>query len=158
MICELEYKKGDLLDVNYGIIAHGVNCQGVMGSGVAKSIRSRYPKVYGKYLNFVQDNNRTSKSSNLLGSVQAVEVHDDLVVLNMFTQDFYGAQGYRFANYEAIARCFETTNKLIKGLDCEFKTLNIPKIGAGLANGDWNVIEAIVKSEYKGRVIVWELM
>lgn len=156
-VCEIEYKQGDLLSVNYGIIAHGVNCQGVMGSGIAKSIRNRYSNVYGKYLNLVQDNNRNHKSSNLLGTVQPVEIHFDLVVLNMFTQDFYGGQGHRFVNYEAVARCFEAANKVIANLDCEFKTLNIPKIGAGLANGDWNVIEAIIKSEYKGHVIVWEL-
>ena len=32
----IEYRKGNLLDVTSGLIAHGVNCQGVMGSGVAK--------------------------------------------------------------------------------------------------------------------------
>ena len=36
----IQYKKGDLLSVTKGIIAHGCNAQGVMGSGVALQIKN----------------------------------------------------------------------------------------------------------------------
>ncbi len=36
-----KYIKGNLLDHD-GPIAHGVNCQGKMNSGVAKAIRDKY--------------------------------------------------------------------------------------------------------------------
>ncbi|MET3289633.1 UNVERIFIED_CONTAM: O-acetyl-ADP-ribose deacetylase (regulator of RNase III) [Brevibacillus sp. OAP136] len=35
-------KKGDLLQASEPIIGHQVNCQGVMGSGIAKAIWVRY--------------------------------------------------------------------------------------------------------------------
>lgn len=156
----IEYRKGNLLNVTSGVIAHGVNCQGVMGSGVAKAIREKYPFVYRTYLKKVQKwvefNNNTSA---LLGQVQFCSTAEDcvftgpnVVVANCFTQDFYGTDK-RHVNYEAVAHCFYTLNLRAK----LYGQLNIPKIGAGLGGGDWNVIESIIKSEYKDDVTVWEL-
>ena len=34
---------------NIDILCHQVNCQGVMGAGLAKQIRSKYPEVYEQY-------------------------------------------------------------------------------------------------------------
>lgn len=42
--------KGDLLKVEKGIIVHQVNCQKTMGSGIALSIRKKYPSHYIQYL------------------------------------------------------------------------------------------------------------
>lgn len=147
----IEYRKGNLLDVTSGVIAHGVNCQGVMGSGVAKAIREKYPSVYKFYYNYCKP--YTSEDSNmLLGTVQFCKVSDTLEVANCFTQDFYGTNK-RHVNYEAVAKCFSELHDQVAGFD----QLNIPYIGAGLGGGDWNVIESIIKSEYKADVIVWEL-
>lgn len=145
----IEYRKGDLLDVTSGVIAHGVNCQGVMGSGVAKAIREKYPKAYISYrkMCYAQED-----SYKLLGEVLYVEVAKNLAIANCFTQDFYGTNK-RHVNYEAVAKCFSELHDQVAGFD----QLNIPKIGAGLGGGDWNVIESIIKSEYKSDVIVWEL-
>lgn len=41
---------GNLLDIESGIIAHQVNCKGVMGAGLAKQIRLKYPIVYQAYI------------------------------------------------------------------------------------------------------------
>ena len=37
--------KGDLLSVTEGVIAHGVNCRGAFGSGVAGAIARKFPWV-----------------------------------------------------------------------------------------------------------------
>ena len=37
------------------VIGHVVNCQGVMGGGIAKSIKERYPSVYEEYKAFHND-------------------------------------------------------------------------------------------------------
>ena len=42
----ITYKNGDLLESNCNFICHQVNCQGVMGSGIAKQIRNLFPFVY----------------------------------------------------------------------------------------------------------------
>lgn len=47
-------KEGNVFDSDAKIICHQVNCQGVMGSGVAKEVRERYPKVYEQYHEFMR--------------------------------------------------------------------------------------------------------
>ena len=58
----IKYKIGDLLTAPQKCIAHQVNCQGVMGSGVAKAIRNEYPKVYKEYKEFSNYWTRTNKA------------------------------------------------------------------------------------------------
>ena len=146
----LEYRKGDLFSVTEGIIAHGCNAQGVMGSGVARIVRDNYPAAYKFYLHI------HSIQGLELGEVLDVQVSQDLYIANMITQEFYG-RTKREVSYDTIDECFANLmTRNMRGL-----TINIPKIGAGLGGGDWNVIEAIIKSnldKYKGqKVVVWEL-
>ena len=46
---KIEYRKGDLLKTEIPYIAHGCNAQGVMGSGVAKVIREKWPLAFQVY-------------------------------------------------------------------------------------------------------------
>jgi O-acetyl-ADP-ribose deacetylase (regulator of RNase III) len=41
--------RGDLLDAGLPALAHGCNCSGVMGAGVARDVRRRWPALYGLY-------------------------------------------------------------------------------------------------------------
>ena len=43
---------GDLLQSNLPLIAHQTNCLGVMGAGIAKSIKNKWSLVYTQYTNF----------------------------------------------------------------------------------------------------------
>ena len=44
------FVKGDLFRAdNLQALAHGCNCAGAMGKGIAKEFRSRYPKMYEAY-------------------------------------------------------------------------------------------------------------
>jgi len=40
---------GDILKVKSGFIVHQVNCQKVMGGGLALAIRKKWPIVYERY-------------------------------------------------------------------------------------------------------------
>ena len=148
----LEYRKGDLFSVTEGIIAHGCNAQGVMGSGVARIVRDKYPTAYKLYLH------KHTTEGLTLGDVQVATVSESkLYIANMITQEFYGKSGKRFVSYDAVDDCFANLMaRNMRGL-----TINIPKIGAGLGGGDWNIIEAIIKSNIDNytdqKVVVWEL-
>jgi O-acetyl-ADP-ribose deacetylase (regulator of RNase III) len=67
----LHYKKGNLLEVKEGIITHGVNCQGVMGSGVALAIKQKYPSAFYSYKNFVAEDRELEKGC--LGMIQILQ-------------------------------------------------------------------------------------
>ena len=150
---KIEYRKGNLLDVTSGIIAHGCNARGVMGSGVAKGIREKFPEVFQRYYKY------HCEYTLELGEVQVIEVSDKprLYVANMITQEFYGTSGKRYVSYDAVDECFD--NLLARN---RYKyEINIPKIGAGLGGGAWSVIESIIESrmqQYKDQVVIcWEL-
>ena len=137
----VKYIKGNLLGHPFQI-AHGVNCQGVMGSGVALAIKNKYPNHFNDYINAVKLNRGIS--SDLLGKITDDPSKEDKI-LGMFTQDFYGKDGKRYVNYAAIGSAFREVSDYLSGdPDDSFCPLGIPKIGAGLGGGDWNIIEQII--------------
>ena len=54
----VEIKYDDLLSSKERIIVHQVNCRGVMGAGIAKQIKEKWPDVYTSYRDLLlqQDN------------------------------------------------------------------------------------------------------
>ena len=141
------YQKGDLLSVESGIIAHGCNCQGVMGSGVAKLIKDKYPSAYRIY------KYQEQTSGLKLSAVQLVMVDDSLYVANLMTHQFYGRDGKRYVSYDAIDEYLD--NLLARSGKMQ---VNIPRIGAGLGGGEWEVISEIIHAQeinHQKEVIVW---
>jgi O-acetyl-ADP-ribose deacetylase (regulator of RNase III) len=67
---EVNIINGDVLKSGSPIIAHQVNCMGIMGGGVALQVKKKYPEVFNKYLNLVES---TSDKLALLGTAQFVE-------------------------------------------------------------------------------------
>lgn len=135
-----KYIKGNLLEAKADYIAHGVNCQGVMGSGVAKAIRDAFPEVYETYKHICDFN----YSKTLLGVCNFVLLDKSKSltikgIYNLFTQDFYGRDEKRYVNYKAIVDSFSQINSR-----CKNETIAIPKIGAGLGGGDWNIIKELI--------------
>lgn len=151
---KINYIKGDLLSTTEGIIVHGCNAQGVMGSGVALAVRQKYPKVYEKY------NEEVQLGFLGLGDVQLVEVKENLLIANAVTQEFYGREKKLYVSYEAIRECFTTVFEVARGT--KVPCVSIPKIGAGLGGGDWEAILSIItdvadKQGYTGVLNVYEL-
>ena len=72
----------------------------------------------------------------------------DLIVVNAYTQYMYGrnhADGVKSpVDYAAIELCMKKINHLFKG-----KRIGLPKIGSGLAGGDWDRIEKIIATSLK---------
>jgi O-acetyl-ADP-ribose deacetylase (regulator of RNase III) len=144
---KIEYRKGNLLDTHYKFILHGLSSKGVMGSGVAKLIRQKWPKAYQDY------KDKYDSTGLKLGEVIASKQDDDKIILNAITQEFYGKDDQVYVSYWAIANVIKTidyvakdTNKKMPGNP--FK-IAMPQIGSGLGGGDWKVIEAIIENESK---------
>lgn len=135
----IEYRKGNLLDVTSGVIVHGCNMRGVMGSGVALAVRNKYPKCYQKY--YSELNSSYSNHDISIGDIIWWS-NGKLFIANGLTQETYGRDpNIRYANYTAIASVFRMVMRTNKGFESD---IHFPKIGAGLGNGDWNIIEQII--------------
>lgn len=133
--------KGDLLQTHLNYIGHGVNCQNRMGSGVAKVLFTKYPEVKEKYHTFYNSviGVDIPEPKDFLGMIQPVSVSDGKFVVNMFTQENYGYDGSLYVSYEAIKDCFKTLANI-----SFVKEIAIPKIGCGLAGGDWDKVRDII--------------
>jgi len=135
-------KQGNILSNTSGIIVHGCNAQGVMGSGIAKQIKEMYPSAYAVYKEHV------FSSGLKLGTYSSVRpyVYQDLVIVNMITQQYYGKDSKKYVSYDAIHEGF---TKLFQGLESasmQNLPVRFPAIGAGLGGGNLEVILSIIQS------------
>lgn len=145
----IKYKQGNLLDVTEGIIAHGCNARGVMGSGVALAVKNKYPLAYDSYLFHIEYSKRP------LGTVDIIRVAKGIYVANCITQRDYGRDKNKvYVDYGAITSVFTTLHDMVSA---DPKPLHIPMIGAGLANGDWKIIEEIIERVGPDDVTCWQL-
>lgn len=112
----------DITENDSGLILHGCNCQGGFGSGVAGAIREAWPAVYEAFV-------ENGTGAELLGTFQPVQLTDDLVVGNCYTQEFYGSDGKRYASPEAIQSALEAAFGYAAEHDLVIKT---SMIGTGL--------------------------
>lgn len=138
---KIVYKTGNLLEAEEPAIAHGCNAQGVMGSGVAAFVRSRYPEAYADYRAVYEE--RGLK----VGEVWPVPCAPHWV-LNAITQEFFGnaaSTGKVYVSYDGIRDAMKFINEMAKIKD--FSAVAMPLIGAGLAGGSWKVISAIIEEE-----------
>lgn len=141
------YIKQDVTKVTHGIVAHGCNCQGVMGSGVALAIKRKWPSAFDAYVRLCETHNY---SKELLGMVSYVEVEREerettwegvpggireVIVANVFTQQHFGRAGIVYADLEAIAQGL--AHVFIEGLQRN-RPIYIPKVGCGLGGLKWD--------------------
>jgi O-acetyl-ADP-ribose deacetylase (regulator of RNase III) len=140
---------GDLVEnaSDYDVIVHGVNCHCTMRSGVAKAIRERFPEAYEVDLKTVKgDKSKLGTISHTINTVP--------IVVNAYTQYNYLPRNVVNADYNAIRSCMKEIRKKFHG-----KKIGLPKIGAGLAGGDWNIIRQIIEEELSDEnvtIVIWK--
>lgn len=150
----IKHIKGDIFESGADAILHQVNCQGVMGSGVAKQVRERFPAVFKYYKARCDEDKRLKEQSggtksSLLGLAQVCykedylvgEVKDTQVIINLFAQDNYGYDGNCYTDYEALHKCLETVNRQFAG-----KKVAIPYLMAcHRGGGNWSVVSKMIE-------------
>lgn len=120
---------GDITSVADGMIAHGVNCKGVMGAGVALAIKKKWPKAFQKYANITPDD-------NLAGTCQLVVVSDEITVANCFTQVDYGnSPGTKYASVDAVKSSLSAALTACEAYGID--TFHTVKVGCERGGLDW---------------------
>ncbi len=147
-------KHGNILTSNAAYIAQQVNCMGVMGAGLAKSIREKYPAVYDEYRELCK---RTEPSRHLLGTCQLVQVTDGVTIANCFGQVEYG-RDKQYTDYSGLRKALIALKfSAEKTGGC----IAIPyNLGCGLAGGKWNQVLDIIDDvfrDYPDGVEIWSL-
>ena len=136
----------NILSVQSGIIAHQVNCQGVMGAGLAKQIRDKFPKAYDAYM-------ESFKQGKLkLSTIKPCTIIDkQLYVYNMCGQDSYGKDGKQYTDYDALATCLSKLHT--KSLELGLIPYLPYNLGCGLAGGKWEIVYELISKHCPNAVI-----
>jgi O-acetyl-ADP-ribose deacetylase (regulator of RNase III) len=138
---------GDLIDLvkagEFQVIAHGCNCFCSMGRGIALAIRQNFPEAA------LADKLTVKGDKGKLGTCTfaAVEVGAHaFTVVNAYTQYHWDGDGVEvLVQYDAVRSCMEWIKANHTG-----KIIGLPKIGAGLARGDWLSISEIIEEVLAG--------
>ena len=137
--------RGDLIEMtlrgDFDVLVHGCNCFHTMGAGIAKAISSRFPEA------LEADKATEYGSKSKLGDISTASVEREnakFIVVNAYTQFQWKGRG-RKVNYDAVESCFQKIAELFGS-----KRIGYPAIGAGLAGGDWTVLEARISNALVG--------
>lgn len=135
--------KGDLIKLakesRFNVIAHGCNCISKQKSGIAAQMAKhfgtdKFPKeIYWE-----------DQYVNKLGCIDAKTINGTIII-NCYTQYLPGKAGPGYTiplDYDALRMCMRKINYIYEGLD-----IGLPKIGCGLAGGDWNKVKEIIDEE-----------
>jgi O-acetyl-ADP-ribose deacetylase (regulator of RNase III) len=145
------YLKGDATKpqaTGNRIIAHISNNKGGWGSGFVLALSKRWSAPECTYLQ--------AKIYNL-GDIQVVQVEPQIHVINMIAQNGFRSTAKPVAvDYKALEICLTEVAKVAVKLQA---SVHMPRIGAGLGGGDWNVIESIIEKTLQGiDVFVYDLL
>jgi hypothetical protein len=113
-----------------------------MGGGVAKQLRNKYPQIFDDFLEVIEDSIDVS-SSVALGLVAKTKISDSLWIFSGITQRYYGNDGQRYVDYDAIEDVFYIAAHFANRLNLE---IHVPYlIGAGLGGGNEKIILDIIE-------------
>jgi len=130
----IEFVSGDVFaDETTTAYAHGCNCAGAMGKGIAVQFKKRWPKMYQEY-------RRLCLSNEFVPGDVFVWEESGKTVFNMGTQRTWRAK----ASIPAIEKAVSTMVKMAEERGLEYVVL--PQIGAGLGGLKWVTIRSVLES------------
>lgn len=149
------YPQGD--GIKY--IIHCCNDVGAWGAGFVLAINGRWVNPEAAYRLW-----SSNASTFKLGQIQAVQVENDISVINMIGQRGIGTDRIKIGGitrivkpirYEAIEECLQRVAALCVDSQSNQVIANVhaPKFGSGLAGGEWKHIEQLIESNISGHNI-----
>lgn len=131
------------------IIAHVCNDVGAWGAGFVMSLSRRWSAPERKYRAW-----RADGEGFALGRVEFVRVVDDTWVCNMIAQHGIGGSAPPI-RYDALLKCLAQVAREAKR---QRAFVHMPRIGCGLAGGNWDEVGPIVDRALEGiEVFVYDL-
>jgi O-acetyl-ADP-ribose deacetylase (regulator of RNase III) len=144
-VASIRYLVGDATDPHvdgHKVIAHVCNDRGGWGRGFVRAISARWGEPEKAYRLWYRDRRGNDFG---LGAVQVVQVMPDVWVANLVAQ--HGVVTSRSTRppirYEAVRQSLDALAEQVLVLGA---SVRMPRIGCGLAGGDWGLVEPIVKA------------
>lgn len=122
------------------LIIHICNNRGGFGKGFALALAEKWPEAkhsYKAWHNFDRGNFQ-------LGEARYHFMERYIWVVHMIAQEGYSSPGKPAIRYDALRKCLRRVAGFASVLGA---SIHCPRIGAGLAGGDWVVIEKMIQEE-----------
>lgn len=156
----IEFRKGDVcypcIRSGTRFIIHVCNDQGGWGAGFTRSLSRRWERPEAYYREWHQKGQTVFDGLFELGNIQNVlvernEYGEPLVVTNMIAQHGFKSDRNPIPlQYDALALCLVKLARFIRhDLRDSICTLHMPRIGTGLAGGEWHRIERLLLGIFK---------
>jgi O-acetyl-ADP-ribose deacetylase (regulator of RNase III) len=148
----IRYVSGDLFANAHHAeaLAHGCNCKGSMGAGIAVGFRERYPEMFEQYRDLCKSSPRRFNP----GDCFLYKSDDQPWVFNLATQEDYW---HDRATYAAIETAL---TRMREQADAEGVTsIALPRVGAGKGGLSWKKVKAVIErvlGDWPGTLIVYE--
>lgn len=131
----LIFETGDVLNSGEKLVIHGCNCFCTMGGGIARQVNNERPNAWAI------DQATLYGSKNKLGTF-TYALDSQGITVNAYTQYGYSRSGVS-VDYQAVTQAMRSIISYF-GQTFNITRFAMPRIGCGLAGGEWNLIEAIL--------------
>lgn len=122
-------------------LAHGVNCTGVMGAGIAVTFRKLHPEMFAEYARRCRA--RELRPGNLFAWQAA-----PMWVYNLATQPRPGPSATLPAIRSAVEAMVEHARS------AGVKRIGMPRVGCGLGGLRWEAVRPVIEAAAQGVEIV----
>lgn len=131
--------EGNLFDglENGDVIAHGANCRGAMGAGVAKAIKEKFPENYKVY-------NKACREGRFMPGDALGILENGILVYNLGTQYELGADAHIW-NIRSSVR--DMLNKVVPARQFYYPVTKIKtvRLGCGIGGLDWTDVKPVLE-------------
>ena len=133
----ITYTSGNIFDADVEALVNPVNCVGVMGAGLAKQFKERFPENYQQY-RWDCTNNRVSVGKMHVFEVKPLSTNKHRYIIN-FPTKIVPQERSQFSYIR------DGINDLVNVLyRYEIQSVAIPKLGCGLGGLEWKTVRPVI--------------
>lgn len=122
------------------VLVHQTNCFNRWSSGLAPQIEKAFPDA-----KLADDHTKVGDPKKLGKAIEMCRTYaHSVIVMNVYGQYEWSNPDYRTTDYPALAKGL---TKVAKRFD-SYEHIGLPKIGCGVAGGDWDIVREIIESVF----------
>ncbi|MCP4914612.1 MAG: macro domain-containing protein [Oligoflexia bacterium] len=129
-------KTGNIFNSRAQVIVNPVNCVGVMGAGLAKQFKLRYPEMFKDY-------QKRCKEGSLKIGLPYLWKSEDRFILNFPTKDHWRSN----SNLDEIRKGLLHVKENYKSW--KIRSISFPALGCGLGGLEWHDVSQLIFDVFK---------
>ena len=139
---------GDIFEQDVDALVNPVNCEGVMGAGLARQFRQRYPDMYEMYKEICESGLRYYPGDYMGYYIK----EEGIWIFNVATK-YKWRDSSKIEYVDAGVRNIATLLRNQWKEERPIKSIAIPALGCGLGGLDWDDVRPIMKKRLQSNKV-----